>query len=206
MNEQQTNRWVLASGNLGKLKEFNKLFEPHQVQLVPQGELNVPECEEPHFTFIENALEKARHASAFTGLPALADDSGLCVSALKGAPGVHSARYATLFGQEKSDANNNAALIKQLDGATDRSAYFVCALVWVEHAKDPTPVIAQRMWWGEIQQAPSGQGGFGYDPHFYIPGQKKTASDLPPELKNQLSHRAQATKVLMKELSFRLGW
>lgn len=199
-------QWVLASGNKGKLKEFNRLFSPHGVELLPQAEFGVAECEEPFHTFVENALAKARHASAHTGKPALADDSGLCVPALQGAPGVQSARYATLFGAEKSDANNNAMLIRNLEGVTDRSAYFVCCLVWVAHAQDPTPIITQRMWWGEVQEVPSGSGGFGYDPHFYVPSQKCTASDLSVELKNTLSHRAQATQVLLGELALRLGW
>lgn len=206
MNQSKSNRWVLASGNQGKLREFNRLFAPHDIELVAQGDLNVPDCEEPHHTFIENALEKARNASKYTGLPALADDSGLCVPALNGAPGVLSARYATLFGGEKGDLNNNATLVKNLQGVDDRSAYFVCALVWVAHAEDPTPLVAQRMWWGQFQDEPCGQGGFGYDPHFYVPSQGCTASELDAEVKNQLSHRAQATQVMLSELALRLGW
>jgi XTP/dITP diphosphohydrolase len=206
MEQSNLNRWVLASSNQGKLKEFNRLFAPYAVQLVAQGELNVSDCPEPHHTFIENALEKARHASKLTGLPALADDSGLCVPALKGAPGVLSARYATLFGGEKTDLNNNATLARNLHGVQDRTAYFVCALVWVAHAEDPTPLIAQRLWWGEFQDEPTGQGGFGYDPHFYIPSQGCTAAQLDVEVKNQISHRAQATKVMLGELALRLGW
>lgn len=206
MNQITNNRWVLASGNAGKLREFNRLFTPFHIELISQGELKVPECEEPHQTFIENALEKAKHASRHTGLPALADDSGLCVPALGGAPGVLSARYATLFGETKSDLNNNATLVKNLQGISDRSAYFVCSLVWVAHADDPTPLVAQRMWWGQFQDEPCGQGGFGYDPHFYLPDQGCTASELDAEVKNQLSHRAQATKVMLGELALRLGW
>jgi len=136
--------WVLASGNKGKLREFQDLFAPWGVNWLAQGELGVPDAEEPFHTFVENALTKARHASRLTGRPALADDSGLCVPAIAGAPGVLSARYATLFGQEKSDANNNACLVEKLKGIEDRRAYFVCAMVWVAHADDPTPTIAQK--------------------------------------------------------------
>ncbi|MDH4394450.1 MAG: RdgB/HAM1 family non-canonical purine NTP pyrophosphatase [Limnobacter sp.] len=207
-------RWVLASGNKGKLKEFSDLFAPMGIDWVPQGDLGVPEVEEPFHTFIENALAKARHASQHTGLPALADDSGLCVPALMGAPGVKSARYATLFGREKSDANNNAALIEQLQnlerGATSpqansRRAYFVCAMVWVSHADDPTPTVAQKMWFGEVLDAPRGEHGFGYDPHFWVPQYQQTAAEMPRDLKNQISHRAQATQALLTELRGRLN-
>lgn len=224
-------RWVLASGNKGKLREFSELFAPLGVDLVPQGELGVIEAEEPFDTFIENALAKARHASRQTGFPALADDSGLCVPSLFGAPGVKSARYASLFGREKSDANNNAVLIEQLNAleaklagqgrpmanakhpiadtaqaSTLRRAYFVCALVWVAHADDPTPTIAQKMWFGEIVDTPKGEHGFGYDPHFWVPQYQQTAAQMQPELKNQMSHRAQATRALLMDLHERLGF
>jgi XTP/dITP diphosphohydrolase len=165
----------------------------------------VPDAEEPFHTFVENALTKARHASRLTGRPALADDSGLCVPAIGGAPGVLSARYATLFGQEKSDANNNACLIDKLKGVEDRRAYFVCAMVWVAHADDPTPTIAQKMWWGEVIDTPQGEHGFGYDPHFWLPEHQCTAAQMPKELKNRFSHRAQATQALLQELQQRLG-
>lgn len=197
--------WVLASGNKGKLREFQDLFAPWGVKWVAQAELGVPEAEEPFHTFVENALAKARHASKLTGLPALADDSGLCVPAIAGAPGVLSARYATLFGQEKSDANNNVCLIEQLQGVQNRRAYFVCAMVWVEHAGDPTPTIAQKMWWGEVVDTPKGEHGFGYDPHFWLSEHQCTAAQMPKELKNKFSHRAQATQALLQELQPRLG-
>lgn len=197
--------WVLASGNKGKLKEFKDLFAPWGVNWVAQGELGVPDAEEPFHTFVENALTKARHASRLTGRPALADDSGLCVPAIAGAPGVLSARYATLFGQEKGDANNNACLVEQLKGIADRRAYFVCAMVWVAHAEDPTPTIAQKMWWGEVIDSPQGEHGFGYDPHFWLPEHQCTAAQMPKELKNRFSHRAQATQALLLELQQRLG-
>jgi XTP/dITP diphosphohydrolase len=219
-----SNRWVLASSNKGKLREFSDLFAPMGIEWVPQGELGVPEAEEPFDTFIENALTKARHASRHTGLPALADDSGLCVPALKGAPGVKSARYATLFGREKSDANNNAVLIEQLQAlnqfqdrhskgssgaqgcsANARRAYFVCAMVWVAHADDPTPTVAQKMWFGEVLDTPKGEHGFGYDPHFWVPQYQQTAAEMPRDLKNQISHRAQATRALLAELRQRLS-
>mgnify|MGYP000641437417 CR=1 FL=1 len=200
------NTWVLASANKGKLKEFQDLFAPWGVQWVSQGELGVPEAEEPFHTFIENALAKARHASRLTGKPALADDSGLCVPALGGAPGVLSARYATLFGREKSDANNNACLVENLKSISDRRAFFVCAMVWVAHADDPTPTVAQKMWWGEVIDTPQGEHGFGYDPHFWVPQYQQTAAQMPRELKNQLSHRAQATRALLVDLQERLGF
>lgn len=199
------NEWVLASGNKGKLREFQDLFAPWGVNWVAQGELGVPDADEPFHTFVENALTKARHASRLTGRPALADDSGLCVPAIAGAPGVLSARYATLFGQEKSDANNNACLVEQLKGVEDRRAHFVCAMVWVAHADDPTPTIAQKMWWGEVIDVPQGEHGFGYDPHFWLPEHQCTAAQMPKELKNQFSHRAQATQALLVELQLRLG-
>lgn len=199
------NEWVLASGNKGKLREFQDLFAPWGVNWVAQGELGVPDADEPFHTFVENALTKARHASRLTGRPALADDSGLCVPAIAGAPGVLSARYATLFGQEKSDANNNACLVEQLKGVEDRRAYFVCAMVWAAHADDPTPTIAQKMWWGEVIDVPQGEHGFGYDPHFWLPEHQCTAAQMPKELKNRFSHRAQATQALLVELQQRLG-
>ena len=198
------NTWVLASGNKGKLKEFQDLFAPWGVRWVSQGELGVPEAEEPFHTFVENALAKARHASRLTGKPALADDSGLCVPALGGAPGVLSARYATLFGREKSDANNNACLIENLKTVSDRRAFFVCAMVWVANADDPTPTIAQKMWWGEVVDTPKGEHGFGYDPHFWQAQFQCTAAQMPKDQKNKLSHRAQATQALLAELQQRL--
>ena len=202
---QLKQEWVLASGNKGKLKEFSDLFRPWGVGWVAQSELGVAEAEEPFHTFVENALAKARHASRMTGRPALADDSGLCVPALKGAPGVLSARYATLFGKEKNDSNNNACLVQQLQGIKDRKAYFVCAMVWVAHADDPTPSVAQKMWWGEVIDTPRGEHGFGYDPHFWLPEHQCTAAQMTKELKNQHSHRAQATVALLSELQQRLG-
>lgn len=188
---------VLASNNAGKLREFSALFGPLGWQLLAQAELNIPEADEPFHTFVENALTKARHASRLSGMPALADDSGLCVKALDGAPGVYSARYA---GEPKSDANNNQKLTQQLANSPDKSAYYYCVLVFVRHADDPQPIIAEGVWQGQIVELPRGQHGFGYDPHFYLPEYQKTVAELPPELKNQVSHRAKALAELIKKL------
>jgi len=193
-------RVVLASSNVGKLREFSALLAPLGLTLIPQNELGVPEADEPHGTFLENALAKARHASRLTGLPALADDSGLCVSALNDAPGVHSARYARQVGGEQSDAANNARLITELNGQTDRRARYVALLVWVRHADDPQPVIGEGVWPGEILATPRGENGFGYDPHFWVAELGKTAAELTPEEKNRLSHRYRAVQRLLIRL------
>ncbi len=195
-----TGRWVLASNNAGKLKEFSALFEPLHIELVPQGVLGVDEADEPHPSFVENALEKARHASRITGLPALADDSGLCVPALRNEPGIFSARYAQRAGRDKSDAANNALLIERLQGVDDRRAFYVCALAWLRFDTDPCPVIVQTLWHGQIVDTPSGDAGFGYDPHFYVPDQGKTAAALAPAVKNQVSHRGMALRQLLAAL------
>ena len=192
-----TQRLVLASNNAGKLKEFSEILGPIGFTLHPQGELNVPEAEEPHATFVENALEKARHASRLTGLPALADDSGVCVNALGGAPGVWSARFA---GEPKSDARNNEKVIADLAQHIDKSAYYYCVLVYVRHADDPQPVIADGRWNGEIVADARGSNGFGYDPHFLIPALGKCVAELSPAEKNALSHRGQALRALVEKL------
>lgn len=194
---QQFKELVLASDNKGKLQEFRQMFAPLGWQILPQGQFNLPACPEPHSTFVENALEKARHASRLTGLPALADDSGICVPALGGAPGVLSARFA---GEPRSDAANNAKLVQELAGSQDKSAYFYCVLVLVRHAQDPQPVIADGCWYGEIVEAASGEGGFGYDPHFWLPDLGKTAAQLNAEEKNAFSHRGQALRALLEKL------
>ncbi|KOF53983.1 MULTISPECIES: RdgB/HAM1 family non-canonical purine NTP pyrophosphatase [unclassified Achromobacter] len=195
-------RVVLASNNAGKLREFSALFAPLGMELVPQGELGVPEADEPHVTFIENALAKARHASRLTGLPALADDSGLCVAALGGAPGVYSARYAQMRqGGEKSDAANNALLVRELAGVEDRSAWYVAVLALVRTEDDPCPLIGEGIWHGEIIDQPEGENGFGYDPHFYLPDMALTAASLPPDEKNRVSHRARALRELLGKLA-----
>jgi XTP/dITP diphosphohydrolase len=192
-----TQRLVLASNNAGKLKEFAQILAPIGFALHPQGKFNVPEAEEPHATFVENALAKARHAARLTGLPALADDSGVCVNALGGAPGVYSARYA---GEPKSDARNNARLIADLAAHADKSAYYYCVLVYVRHADDPQPVIADGVWRGEMIDAPRGDGGFGYDPYFLVPALGKTAAELSSGEKNAISHRGQALRALVEKL------
>ena len=188
---------VLASGNAGKLREFGQLLAPFDFEVVPQSAFNVPEAEEPHVTFVENALTKARHASRLTGLPALADDSGLCVTALGGAPGVYSARYA---GEPKSDARNNQKLVVALQNITDRRAHYVAVLVLVQHADDPQPIIAEGEWHGEIIFSPRGDNGFGYDPHFLVPHLGRTVAELPHEEKNRQSHRGQALAKLIERL------
>ncbi|HEY9104415.1 RdgB/HAM1 family non-canonical purine NTP pyrophosphatase [Chitinimonas sp.] len=188
---------VLASNNAGKLKEFSRLFAPLDIELIPQGQLGVSEAEEPHVTFVENALAKARHAAAATGLPALADDSGICVRALGGAPGVYSARYA---GEPKSDARNNAKLVEALRDSSDRRAYYYVVLVLVRHADDPQPVIVEGRLDGEVLAEPRGLGGFGYDPYFLIPALGKTAAELTAEEKNPISHRGKALAVLLDKL------
>ncbi len=190
-------RLVLASGNAGKLREFRRLLAPLGVDVVAQFELGIAEVDEPHITFIENALAKARHASAHAKLPALADDSGICVRALDGAPGVQSARYA---GEPKSDARNNEKLIGALAGARDRRAHYACVLVLVRHASDPEPIVAEGAWHGMIVDTPRGAGGFGYDPHFLDESTGLTAAQLPLEQKNELSHRGKAMRTLIARL------
>ncbi|RQR80334.1 MULTISPECIES: RdgB/HAM1 family non-canonical purine NTP pyrophosphatase [unclassified Burkholderia] len=194
-------RIVLASNNAGKLREFTALFSTVGIEIVPQGDLAVPEAEEPFGTFIENALTKARHASRLTGLPAIADDSGLCVRALRGAPGVYSARYAQRAGGAKGDAANNAYLVEQLRGVADRRAYYCCVLALVRHADDPEPLFAEGRWVGEIVDTPRGEHGFGYDPYFHLPSLGATAAELEPAVKNTHSHRALALKALLARLA-----
>ena len=188
---------VLASNNAKKMKELNALLAPLGFEVIPQGELGIPEAEEPHCTFVENALAKARHAAQLSGLPALADDSGLCVAALGGAPGVYSARYA---GEPKSDTRNNEKLLAELGNNPDRRAHFVSVIVLVRHAEDPQPLIAEGEWHGEILPALRGEGGFGYDPLFSLPAFGQTAAELDAETKNRLSHRGQAMQQLIARL------
>jgi XTP/dITP diphosphohydrolase len=188
---------VLASGNAGKLKELSSLLAPLGIEVLPQSAFNVSEAEEPHPSFVENAIAKARHAARATGLPALADDSGLCVDVLGGAPGVLSARFA---GEPKSDARNNALLLERLAGEPNRRARFYCALALVRHADDPQPIIACGEWHGEILEAARGQGGFGYDPLFLVPDLDQTAAEIDHSLKNVLSHRGNAMRQLLDRL------
>ena len=185
---------VIASNNQGKLCEINTLLEPLAIEAVPQSDFNAGEVDEPYVTFVENALTKARHASRCSGLPALADDSGICVSALSGAPGVTSARYA---GEPRSDERNNLKLIETLKNQPNRRAYYYCVIVLVRHADDPQPIIVDGSWYGEIVDQPRGEGGFGYDPHFFRPEFGKTSAELSAEQKNRISHRGQALAQLM---------
>ena len=193
-----TKEIVLASGNPGKLREFRQMLEPAGYRVVPQSDYQVSEADEPYFTFVENALAKARHVARQTGKPALADDSGLCVNVLGGRPGVLSARYA---GEPKSDDRNNALLIHELSGIADRAANYYCVLVYVRSADDPQPVIADGRWFGKIIDQPKGTNGFGYDPYFWIPEFGKTAAELSPEEKNSQSHRGLARRALLEKLS-----
>jgi len=190
-------RLVLASNNEGKLREFRRLLEPLDIAVIAQSELRIAEADEPHLTFVENALAKARHASAHAKLPALADDSGVCVAALDGAPGVQSARFA---GEPKSDARNNAKLVAALAGVTDRRAHYYCVLVLIRHADDPEPLIAEGAWHGTIVDVPRGDGGFGYDPHFVDAATGMTGAELPLAQKNELSHRGKAMRALIARL------
>jgi XTP/dITP diphosphohydrolase len=203
MMDTSPRRLVLASDNPGKLVELQALLQPLQVQVLSQGAFGVAAAEEPHTTFLENALVKARHAAQATGLPALADDSGICCAALDGAPGVRSARFA---GDGASDAQNNAELIARLARATDRSAHYVCVLVAVRSAQDPEPIVAEGRWHGHIVTQPRGVNGFGYDPYFWLDQLGATAAELPPQQKNALSHRGQAMRQLRSVLAERWGW
>lgn len=215
-------RCVLASGNQGKLREFAQLLLPLNMQVIDQTSLGIASCPEPHLTFLENALEKARHASRESGLPALADDSGICLPILNGAPGVVSARFAQSIkftGNDNLsvDQRNNLALAtsiskkialrsdeNQLSGDDNqlRKAYYVCVLVYLRSPADPQPLVAQATWWGLFADQPSGAGGFGYDAHFYLPDHQCTVAQLPPEQKNQISHRAQAMQQLLKQMQY----
>ena len=190
-------RLVLASNNAGKLREFKRLLEPLGIEVIPQAKLGISEAEEPHVTFVENALAKARHASAHAKLPALADDSGVVVEALGGAPGVQSARFA---GEPKSDERNNALLLERLRGVADRRAHYYCVLVLLRHASDPEPIIAEGSWEGRIVDTPRGGGGFGYDPFFEDIDTGMTGAEMPLDLKNARSHRGHAMRALLARL------
>ena len=190
-------RLVLASGNAGKIREISELLAPLAIEVIPQAALAIDEAEEPHDTFVENALAKARHAARRSGLPALADDSGICVRALGGEPGVHSARYA---GDPKSDQRNNEKLLAALVAATDRRAHYCCVIVLMRHGADPQPLIAEGEWHGEILRAPRGAGGFGYDPLFLDPQLGLTGAELPLKRKNAISHRGRALSQLLERL------
>lgn len=188
---------VIASNNAGKLREIAHMLAPLNVQVLPQSALGVPEAEEPHGTFIENALAKARHAARLSGLPSLADDSGICVEALAGAPGVQSARFA---GEPRSDARNNARLLDVLAQQSDRRAHYYCVMVLMRHELDPQPLIGEGVWRGEILRAPRGSGGFGYDPLFLDPRLGKTGAELSAARKNRISHRGKALRQLLNAM------
>jgi XTP/dITP diphosphohydrolase len=189
---------VLASSNLGKLAEFNALFGPLGIELISQQALGIAPAPEPFFTFVENALTKARQASSISGLPSLADDSGICVEALDGAPGIHSARFA---GPDSTDTQNNEHLLDLMKNHMNKRARYVCALVFIRHTNDPEPIIASGAWNGEIIDSPRGANGFGYDPFFLLPDLGQTAAELSPALKNKISHRALALQELMLKIS-----
>ena len=189
---------VLASCNAKKINECCTLFSSLAIELIAQNKLGVLPIHEPYDTFIENALHKARHASHITGLPALADDSGLCVASLNGFPGIYSARFA---GEITSDDANNQLLLEKMRAIAKRDAYYYCVLVLVRHPKDPSPLIAEGIWYGKIREEPRGKNGFGYDPLFYLPALHLTVAEIDSMLKNQLSHRAQAFKVLFDKIS-----
>ena len=188
---------VLASGNAGKLKEFQAIFSTKKLNIRPQSDFNIKSADEIGLSFIENALIKARHASSESGLPAIADDSGLVVPALNGEPGIYSARYSA---SSASDQSNIDYLLSNMKDINIRQAYFYCALVMMRHSQDPCPIIATGQFNGEIATDCSGQNGFGYDPIFYVPNQKMTAAELPSDIKNKLSHRGQACKILLNKL------
>ncbi len=188
---------VIASNNQGKIKEFKQIFATFGIEIISQSELNVPEVDEPFITFVENSLHKARHCAKYTGLPALADDSGLCVAILNGEPGIYSARYA---GEPKSDQANINKLLMTLDSKLERSAYFYCSLVFVRNEKDPQPIIAEGIFEGQIALQQSGHSGHGYDPIFYLPQYNATVAELEETIKNEISHRGKALNQLLSKL------
>lgn len=197
MSEKIT-KIVLASGNLGKVREINKLFAGYGIEVLPQSDFGVPEVPETGTTFVENAIIKARHAAEFTGLPAISDDSGIEVDALDARPGVYSARYA---GEKASDTDNNNKMLAELEGVpeAERTARYWCVLAFMRHHKDPVPIITQASWEGRILEAPVGEGGFGYDPIFYVPTHGCSSGELSMEEKNKISHRALALQAMLEE-------
>ena len=188
---------VIASNNPGKLREIDRILQPLGLEVLPQSAFHIPDADEPYCTFIENCLTKARHASELAGLPALADDSGICVDVLNGAPGVYSARFA---GEPKSDQRNNEKMIELLKHETNRKAHYYCVIILVRHPHDPQPIIAEGSWHGEIIDTPRGSGGFGYDPYFLVSGLNQTGAELPADVKNGMSHRGKALAELVEKL------
>ena len=199
MSDSHNNRVVLASGNPGKLREFNRMLSDVHFDIVPQSEFNVPDAIEDGLTFVENSIIKARHASKLTGLPALADDSGIEVDALQGRPGIYSARYA---GEQCNDEANNDKLLLELTDIpeADRTARFRCCIVYMRHAEDPSPLIADASWEGQILFERSGPNGFGYDPLFYVPTHQCSSAELDPDVKNGISHRGVALRNMLQQL------
>lgn len=200
MRASSIGKIVLATGNKGKVKEFSELFAKYRIAIAPQSDFNVPDVPETGTTFVENAIIKARHAAGITGLPVIADDSGLVVDALNGEPGIYSARYAGKHGNDGANSAKVLSSLASLEGNSNRAAKFLCVLVFMRNAQDPTPLICLGEWHGTIAQAPSGAGGFGYDPIFYVPEYKATAAELDKEIKNAISHRGQALKLLMQNM------
>jgi XTP/dITP diphosphohydrolase len=199
------NKIVVASNNPGKLREFQQMLSPLGIAALPQSDLAIPEAEEPHATFVENALAKARHASTLAGMPAFADDSGICVEALGGAPGVNSARFAEgspgeARARDVQDRLNNEKLIALLRGQSDRRAHYYCVIVFMRRGDDPEPLIVEGRWHGEVIDTPRGGNGFGYDPHFFLPEFQCSAAELAPEKKNAVSHRGRALAALLPRL------
>jgi XTP/dITP diphosphohydrolase len=202
--ENDMTRVVLASGNPGKIRELTALLGPAGIEILPQSQWTVPECDETGLTFVENAILKARNASQHTGLPAIADDSGIEVDALQGRPGIYSARYS---GPDADDQSNNIKLLARMEQVPDerRTARFRCVMAFLTHAEDPSPILAEGGWEGMIARAPAGSGGFGYDAVFYLPEYGCNAAELPAEVKNRISHRAQAVQAMVGRLIRRLG-
>lgn len=195
---QNTIECVLASGNQKKIKELGAILAGFGIEVIPQSQFNISDADETGTTFVENAIIKARHAARISGKAAIADDSGICVPALDGAPGVYSARYA---GEHGSDEANNTKLLHELAGKAERGAYYVCVIAYLRHVDDPLPLIAQGLWHGEVLNGARGDGGFGYDPLFFLPEHGCTAAELNADEKNRISHRAIALRQLQKMLS-----
>ena len=194
------NKIVFASGNAGKVREVGQLLDGLSIDIFPQSEFNVPEIEETGLTFIENAILKARNAAHHTGLPAIADDSGIAVDVLQGRPGIYSARFAGVGASDEENLNKLVTLVKSFP-EQERTARFICSMVYLRHEEDPTPMIAEGVWEGQLLLEPKGQDGFGYDPIFYVSSEQCTSAELPPEIKNKLSHRGQALRKLLGQLS-----
>lgn len=194
------NKIVFASGNAGKVREVGQLLDGLSIDVLPQSEFNVPEIEETGLTFIENAILKARNAAHHTGLPVIADDSGIAVDVLQGRPGIYSARFAGVGASDEENLNKLVSLVKSFS-EQERTARFICSMVYLRHEEDPSPMIAEGIWEGQLLIEPKGQDGFGYDPIFYVSSQQCTSAELPPEIKNKLSHRGQALRKLLGQLS-----